>query len=137
VTGSLRWAEGDTVLVLRPMAPLPYGARVELRVDPGALSAAGQPVAEAAASSFTVEPRPAVPAAPGGTWSSGWQWPLLGPITQRFGQTLTAYGVHQGIDIDGDTGDPVRAARAGVVVGRPLPTSAAASRSGSTTAAAS
>ena len=116
VTGTLRWAEGDTVLVLRPAAPLPYGQKVELRVDADAHSAAGQPVAEPAAVSFTVEPRPAAPPAPVGTSSSGWQWPLLGPITQRFGQTLTEYGFHQGIDVDGDTGDPVRAARAGVVV---------------------
>jgi murein DD-endopeptidase MepM/ murein hydrolase activator NlpD len=116
VTGSLRWAEGDTVLVLRPAAPLPYGARVELRVDAGALSAAGQPVAEAAAVSFTVEPRPAAPPDTAPASPGDWQWPLIGPLTQLFGQTLTAYGFHQGIDIDGDTGDPVRAARAGVVV---------------------
>jgi len=117
VTGSLRWAEGDTVLVLRPATPLPYGQTVELRVEDGALSAAGQPVAETAAATFTVEARPKAPATTAsGSSQSGWQWPLVGPITQYFGQTLTQYGVHQGIDIDGDTGDPVRAARAGVVV---------------------
>jgi murein DD-endopeptidase MepM/ murein hydrolase activator NlpD len=44
-----------------------------------------------------------------------WVWPLLGPITQRFGESLTQYGYHQGIDIDGDTGDSVRAARGGTV----------------------
>ena len=116
LTGSVRWAEGDTVLVLRPSSALPYGARVELRVDSGAQSAAGLPIVAAASASFTVEPRPAVTTTPGGTGSSGWHWPLIGPITQYFGQTLTKYGFHQGIDIDGDTGDPVRAARSGVVV---------------------
>jgi murein DD-endopeptidase MepM/ murein hydrolase activator NlpD len=47
--------------------------------------------------------------------SSAWRWPLLGPITQRFGETLTEYGFHNGIDIDGETGDPVVAARSGRV----------------------
>jgi murein DD-endopeptidase MepM/ murein hydrolase activator NlpD len=48
--------------------------------------------------------------------STGWRWPLIGPITQKFGETKTPYGFHQGIDIDGDTGDRVRAARGGRVV---------------------
>ena len=122
VAGSIRWAEGDSVLVLRPSTALPYGARVELRVDGGALSAAGSAVLAAAAASFTVEARPAARTnAGGGTTSvggttSGWAWPLAGPITQYFGQTLTQYGTHQGIDIDGDVGDPVTAARSGVVI---------------------
>lgn len=47
---------------------------------------------------------------------TGWRWPLIGPITQYFGQVLTIYGPHQGIDIDGSTGDPVVAAHAGRVV---------------------
>jgi len=116
LAGSMRWAEGDTVLVMQPAAALPYGALVVLRVDGGALSAAGLPLVTVASITFTVEARPAAPTASGGATSSGWRWPLIGPITQRFGQTLTKYGFHQGIDIDGDTGDPVTAARSGVVV---------------------
>ena len=115
VAGSTRWAEGDTVLVLRPSTALPYGARVELRVDGGARSATGSAVRAAAAASFTVEARPAAGPNGGGT-TSGWTWPLAGPITQYFGQALTQYGTHQGIDIDGDVGDPVTAARPGVVI---------------------
>jgi murein DD-endopeptidase MepM/ murein hydrolase activator NlpD len=117
VAGSVRWAEGDTVLVLNPDGALPYGARVELRVGSGALSAAGRPIDAGASVTFTVAPRPEAPAAttprPA---ASGWRWPLKGPITQYFGQTLTQYGVHQGLDIDGQTGDPVVAAHAGTVV---------------------
>jgi hypothetical protein len=122
VPGSIRWAEGDTVLVLRPSTALPYGARVELRVDGGALSAAGSAVLEAAVASFTVAARPAartnggIGTTSGAGTTSGWAWPLAGPITQYFGQTLTQYGTHQGIDIDGDVGDPVTAARSGVVI---------------------
>jgi murein DD-endopeptidase MepM/ murein hydrolase activator NlpD len=116
VAGSIRWAEGDTVLVLRPSTAPPYGARVELRVDGGALSAAGSAVLAAAVASFTVEARPAARTIGGGGATSGWTWPLAGPITQYFGQTLTQYGTHQGIDIDGDVGDPVTAARSGVVI---------------------
>jgi murein DD-endopeptidase MepM/ murein hydrolase activator NlpD len=114
--GSIRWAEGDTVLVLRPTSALPYGSRVELRVDGGALSTTGSAVLKAAAASFTVQPRRAARTTAGAAASSGWRWPLSGPITQYFGQSLTQYGTHQGIDIDGDVGDPVTAARSGVVI---------------------
>jgi murein DD-endopeptidase MepM/ murein hydrolase activator NlpD len=116
VAGSIRWAEGDTVLVLRPSTPLPYGARVELRVEGGALSVAGAAVLGAAGASFTVEARPSAATSGGPGTTSGLAWPLAGPITQYFGQTLTRYGTHQGIDIDGDVGDPVIAARSGVVL---------------------
>lgn len=118
ITGRLRWAEGDTVVVLNPSAALPYGATVQLSVDTGARSADGAAVEAPAGVSFTVQPKPAPPASPPPKPKpkpSTWQWPLIGPITQYFGQTLTKYGVHQGIDIDGDTGDAVRAARAGKV----------------------
>lgn len=118
--GSFRWAEADTVLVLRPAKPLPYSARVQLVVDATATSAAGVRLAAARSVTFAVAARPPAPApraaksaAPTG---STWRWPLIGPITQYFGQSLTRYGYHQGIDIDGETGDPVVAARAGRVI---------------------
>jgi murein DD-endopeptidase MepM/ murein hydrolase activator NlpD len=114
LAGTYRWAEGDTVIVLRPGRPMPYSAKVVLRVEATARSAVGIPVAAAASVTFTVEARPVAPT--GGSSASTWQWPLIGPITQYFGDTLTQYGFHQGIDIDGDTGDPVKAARTGTVV---------------------
>jgi murein DD-endopeptidase MepM/ murein hydrolase activator NlpD len=123
VTGTVNWAEGDTVLVLDPRLPLPYRARVTLAVAPGAHSAEGAPLRAARSVTFTVQsrPTPAVQATPSPSRrpapsSAAWRWPLIGPITQKFGETKTQYGFHQGIDIDGNTGDRVRAARGGRVV---------------------
>jgi murein DD-endopeptidase MepM/ murein hydrolase activator NlpD len=106
IGGSVRWAEADTVLVLDTATSLPYGAAVVLRVDGGATSADGVALAAPAQVTFTVQSKPV---------AAVWKWPLVGPITQLFGQSLTKYGVHNGIDIDGETGDPVRAARTGEV----------------------
>lgn len=123
ITGNIRWAEGDTVLVLDPRRPLPYRARVTLSVDPGARSAEGDALRLARSVTFTVQtrPTPAVQPTPSPSRrqapsSTAWRWPLIGPITQKFGETKTQYGFHQGIDIDGDTGDRVRAARGGRVL---------------------
>jgi len=123
ITGSFRWAEDDTVLVLQPAAALPYGAKVQLSVAAGALSQAGGALPSLQSVTFIVQDRPGPapkpppkPTATSRPAATGWQWPLLGPITQRFGESLTQYGFHQGIDIDGDTGDPVRAARTGTIV---------------------
>jgi murein DD-endopeptidase MepM/ murein hydrolase activator NlpD len=126
VTGTVRWAEGDTVLVVVPDRPLPYRSRVRLSVDRGARSAVGATLKAARSVTFTVQARPAPAAAATPTTSrpsprptpttTGWRWPLIGPITQRFGEYKTRYGFHQGIDIDGQTGDRVRAARGGKVV---------------------
>lgn len=135
ITGRVRWAEADTVLVLQPSNRMPYGVAVRLAVAAGARSQAGGVLTDAASITFVVAPRPtpaptprptapptvtptAPPPTPPPSPSSAvaWAWPLIGPITQRFGETLTQYGVHQGIDIDGDTGDSVRAAGSGTVV---------------------
>jgi murein DD-endopeptidase MepM/ murein hydrolase activator NlpD len=126
VTGKVRWAEGDTVLVVHPHRPLPYRSRVTLSVGRGARSADGGTLKSAKSVTFAVESRAAPASRPSPTISraaprptaaaSGWRWPLIGRITQRFGETKTRYGFHQGIDIDGQIGDRVRAARAGRVV---------------------
>jgi murein DD-endopeptidase MepM/ murein hydrolase activator NlpD len=120
ITGAFRWAEGDTVLVLSPDSPLQYGARIVLSVESGARAQDGATLANARSATFTVQRRvsPAQRRKPPATGrqSSAWRWPLIGPITQRFGESLTKYGFHYGIDIDGATGDPVRAARRGRVV---------------------
>jgi murein DD-endopeptidase MepM/ murein hydrolase activator NlpD len=127
IGGTVRWAEGDTVLVLTPASALPYGARVSLSVEIGARAEDGARLAKARSVTFTVQRRAATiqrqtpaerPAPPSGPIrrSSAWRWPLIGPITQRFGESLTQYGFHYGIDIDGSTGDPVRATRRGRVV---------------------
>ena len=64
VEGKPRWAEGDTVLVVDPTDPLPYGATVVLKVGAGARSATGAPISAAATASFTVEPEPPPPPTP-------------------------------------------------------------------------
>ncbi len=131
VTGRYQWAEGDTVLVFTPSAPFPYGARVALTVTGDARSSDGTAIRTGRSVTFSVAPRPArkpassaiasrlpsskPPPASKPPATGSWRWPLRGPITQAFGQSLTRYGYHYGIDIDGRTGDPVRAARSGTV----------------------
>ncbi len=47
-----------------------------------------------------------------------WTWPLEGPLTSPFGWRALSVGgtnMHYGIDIDGEVGDPIRAAAAGTV----------------------
>jgi murein DD-endopeptidase MepM/ murein hydrolase activator NlpD len=123
VTGRAGWAEGDTVLVVDPDRPLPYRSRVTLSVDRGARSANGAALDAARSVTFTVQSRPALASRPTPKSTrrptpatTAWRWPLIGRITQRFGEYKTQYGFHQGIDIDGQTGDRVRAARGGRVV---------------------
>lgn len=121
VVGRYRWAESDTVLVLTPSRRFVAGATIELTVNTAARSASGLELAEAASVSFVVEPEttPSPPQAPepNSTLTAvEWRWPLIGSITQRFGESLTGYGYHEGIDIDGETGDAVRAARSGRVI---------------------
>ena len=53
-------------------------------------------------------------------WEGAFDWPWVGPITSQFG-TRRQYGdairsYHTGIDIDGETGDIIRAPARGIVV---------------------
>lgn len=50
-----------------------------------------------------------------GTGRPPLSWPLVGNITTRFGPRGSRGRLHEGIDIDGDRGDPIRAAGAGLV----------------------
>ena len=52
-------------------------------------------------------------------WEGVFDWPVEGPVTSRFG-TRRQYGdrfrsYHTGMDIDGETGDPIRSPARGVV----------------------
>lgn len=61
----------------------------------------------------------AVPAPPPSSRAGVMQWPLHGELTSRFGYRRLRIGgsnMHYGIDIDGDIGDPIRAAVGGSVV---------------------
>jgi len=124
IKGQYLWADGDTVLVLIPANAFAFGAGVRLEVTVEARSADGAALSRYASGTFVVAPKPPHAGTSSATSApataaprkSAWLWPLVGPITQYFGQSLTKYGFHYGIDIDGETGDPVRAARSGLVV---------------------
>lgn len=63
-------------------------------------------------------PLPEALPAPTAVLSATMIWPLNGEITSRFGYRRLRIGgsnFHTGLDIDGDTGDPIRAATSGVV----------------------
>lgn len=46
--------------------------------------------------------------------ASGYAWPRCAPVTSEFGRRWGR--MHTGIDIDGDTGDPIYASKGGVVI---------------------
>jgi uncharacterized protein YkwD len=74
VSGSIAFAESGRVLVFRPKADLPYGAKVLMTVAPTAASATGVPLGEPAVARVTIvmKPKPAArPAASTTTRSSG------------------------------------------------------------------
>ncbi len=51
----------------------------------------------------------------GGVSRAGFIWPLSGQVTSGYGRRWGR--MHTGIDIDGETGDPIRASKAGSVAG--------------------
>jgi murein DD-endopeptidase MepM/ murein hydrolase activator NlpD len=77
----------------------------QLRILPGAEVAAGRALPDSGA---------ATTVAPGVM-----RWPLVGAITSRFGYRalrIAGSNFHSGLDIDGDTGDPIVAAVGGTVI---------------------
>lgn len=46
--------------------------------------------------------------------TAGYVWPLCGPVTSGYGRRWGR--LHAGIDIDGNTGDPIVAAKGGIVI---------------------
>jgi uncharacterized protein YkwD len=58
VKGSITWAEGNTVLVFKPTAALPYGAAVVAKVDITARSATGASMVRSVRAIFRTEPKP-------------------------------------------------------------------------------
>ncbi len=101
VPGSLDWAENDTVLVFTMKAAQDHGAKVVMRVGDGAISAAGVPIAAAAAATFTTVPKPTVKTIPktgsgaavgAGTWGSVETYYLKLMNCTRTGGTVTSTG---------------------------------------------
>lgn len=84
-------------------------AREPAAVTPTAPATAPAPAAPAATPAAPV-PKPAASSPPSGPVSR-WQWPSDGRVIRGFSST-----VHKGVDIDGQRGDPVRAAAPGQVV---------------------
>lgn len=109
--GDTLWAlaqrHGSSVAALRSANSLKSDALFvgqELRIVPGNEIAPSRAVVAA--------PAPVV------TSSDALIWPLDGAITSRYGYRqlrVSGTNFHSGLDLDGNTGDPVRAARAGTV----------------------
>ena len=70
-----------------------------------------KPPPETSQSTATVRPPRRADTPSPDTAVDTWRWPAAGPVVRGFSSTL-----HKGIDIAGDTGDPVLAVAAGLVV---------------------
>jgi len=82
----------------------------QLKAEAEREAAARARAAEQAAQSATSD----IPEVVGGARSgSGFIWPLNGPVTSGYGWRWGR--MHNGIDIDGTSGDPIRASKAGIV----------------------
>ena len=77
VKGTVRWSPDGTRLTFTPKKRLPYDAKVIVRVDPSAMSAAGAPIEHATKIAFRTVPRPVtelagIPTGAGGAASGTW-----------------------------------------------------------------
>lgn len=120
---SIAWRYGWDFKALaranRISAPYTIFPGQKIRLD-ASVPAAAAPSTTAARPSVTASPTPAKPAAPSPAPAASagplsWQWPANGPLLGRFAANKVG---RQGILIGGKSGDPVRAAEAGVVVYR-------------------
>jgi uncharacterized protein YkwD len=97
VTGSVRWAEGDTVLVLQPAKPFGPGVAVVAAVAQGARSADGVAIAATARSVFRTEkpaPKPIAatrPAATPKTTAKAAPAPVVKPIPRPSGSVTGSW----------------------------------------------
>lgn len=80
-------------------------------VPPASLAKAPAPVRPVAPPAVAV--RPVTPVPVRAPKPGAWQWPASGKLSASFSAGAQP---HKGIDLDGKTGDPVRAANSGVVV---------------------
>lgn len=70
---------------------------------------------EAQSRALTAALRGSVSRSSGTVSRAGFIWPLRGAITSPYGKRWGSF--HPGIDIDGNTGDPIRASKSGNIVG--------------------
>lgn len=100
---------GQTLFALSRTYGVPVETLIEVNTiqDPAGIPA-GTPI-------FVPGATRVLPVAPLGAGRPPLAWPLAGTITARFGPRGRRGRQHEGIDIDGERGDPIRAAAAGVV----------------------
>lgn len=109
--------EGDLLAASRDLEQQIEAAQ-EAAAREAARQAAAQAAASTASSTSTGSPSPPTTTTPvvntGGTSSQGMIWPLNGAVTSGYGPRWGS--MHTGIDIDGVTGQPIVAAKAGRVI---------------------
>lgn len=104
----------------RPTPSPPAGGRGPAPASPAMLPAtptrvtvASPPTTSSPAPSAIRSPAAPTPSTATGGGASGWRWPATGALIGKF---ITGDPTRQGLDIAGNSGDPVRAAGAGTVV---------------------
>ncbi|MCZ6696432.1 MAG: peptidoglycan DD-metalloendopeptidase family protein [Acidobacteria bacterium] len=100
---------GETLFALSRTYGVPVETLIHLNaiLDPADIPA-GTPI-------FVPGARRVLPVLAPGAGRPPLSWPLAGKITARFGPRGRKGRLHEGIDIDGDRGDPIRAAAPGLV----------------------
>lgn len=84
-----------------------------LPATPTRVTVASPPTTSSPAPSAIRSPAAPTPSTATGGGASGWRWPATGALIGKF---ITGDPTRQGLDIAGNSGDPVRAAGAGTVV---------------------